>query len=485
MSPSPRSKEQDGHPNAKRRFEEALIRNGSIRNSKKWRCPHPSHPDQHPSLTFDYDQTGSYIRFKCWSGKGCTDTKEGREAILKELGLSWPDLYDKPLELTGSTKGSGVKVTSTTRYIYRDVSGEEVAVKTRYDKSDRSKTFRWDQPDGSPLPKGFRPPLYRVNDLVASKSDGRAVWLVEGERCVDDLVRQGITATTTPGGAAANWRDADTEYFRNLDVTISIDNDVPGYRYGLKALKALEPVANSVRVVKAAVPDEKADISDHLAARKPVDEMVLVTAAELKEGAGANQLHDGIGSDDDNPAQPVERYGLKPVDWPTFWANEPADMDWLIEPVVPVGRQVTIFAPAKMGKSLLSLDIAAAAASGRPILGGNALKEPISVIYVDMEMTEADLRERLEDFGYGPADDLSQLHYYSLPALPPLDSDEGGEVLQGLARLHGSQLVVIDTLARVVTGDENVADTYRDFYRHVISIVAKEREWLLDSVANT
>ena len=155
----------------------------------------------------------------------------------------------------------------------------------------------------------------------------------------------------------------------------------------------------------------------------------------------------------------------QPIDWAAFWSIEQTVEDWLIEPVIAAGRQTAIYSAAKTGKSLLALDIAAAAACGRSVLGYPA-RDPMTVMYVDLEMTEADLRERLSDLGYGPDDDLSRLVYYQLPAWPPLDGDLGGTVLTETALRHASVLVVIDTMARAVSGAEDSADTYRDFYRH-------------------
>ena len=114
------------------------------------------------------------------------------------------------------------------------------------------------------------------------------------------------------------------------------------------------------------------------------------------------------------------------------------------------------------GKSLLALDIVAAAATGRSVLGYPEC-EPISVLYLDLEMTLADLYERMSDLGYGENDDLKHLHYYQLPDLPPLDNEAGGEALMDLVRHHMADLVVIDTMSRVVSGKENDADTYRNF----------------------
>jgi hypothetical protein len=83
-----------------------------------------------------------------------------------------------------------------------------------------------------------------------------------------------------------------------------------------------------------------------------------------------------------------------------------------------------------------------------------------------MEMSEDDLRERLIDLGYGPSDDLSRLHYYSLPSLPPLDTRDGGDAVVALADHHNVVLVVVDTTSRVISGEENSADTFQALYRH-------------------
>jgi len=158
-------------------------------------------------------------------------------------------------------------------------------------------------------------------------------------------------------------------------------------------------------------------------------------------------------------------WGLRPIDWGKFWANEVADPEFIIEPLFAARRQTTIYSPAKTGKSLLVLDMVAAAVTGRSVLGLPA-RRPIRAIYLDLEMAEADLRERLSDLGYGPDDDLSGLLYFQLPNLPPLDTECGGIVLADAVAAHRAELVVVDTMARVVTGDENSSDTYRTFYRH-------------------
>jgi hypothetical protein len=124
-----------------------------------------------------------------------------------------------------------------------------------------------------------------------------------------------------------------------------------------------------------------------------------------------------------------------------------------------------MWATHKTGKSLVMLEGAAGAATGRAVFNNPPII-PIDVIYLDMEMTEDDLHDRLTEMGYSEDDDLSHLHYYLLPALPPLDTPEGGQAVIELVERHRAQLVVIDTMARVVKGEENSADTYRAFYRN-------------------
>lgn len=154
---------------------------------------------------------------------------------------------------------------------------------------------------------------------------------------------------------------------------------------------------------------------------------------------------------------------IAPLEWSSVWAAETSVEEWIVRPIVPAHRQVAIYSPAKVGKSLLALDVAASTATGRPTLG-RPVGEPRGVVYLDFEMTLADVRERLVDLGYGPSDDLSRLAYYQLPLLPPLDTPRGGETLEELLVEHQAELVVLDTMARVVDGDENDSGTYRDFY---------------------
>lgn len=167
----------------------------------------------------------------------------------------------------------------------------------------------------------------------------------------------------------------------------------------------------------------------------------------------------------DVPGSEVDR--LYPVvDWHELWTQTSDDPVWLCEPILEAGRVVALFSPAKTGKSLLSLEIAAALAAGRPVLGNRA-QAPLRVLYVDLENSREDLRERLSDLGYRPAD-LEHLRYLSFPSLPVLDSALGGGELLRVTRHHDARLIVLDTVSRIIGGEEDSADTFRALYRHAI-----------------
>lgn len=151
------------------------------------------------------------------------------------------------------------------------------------------------------------------------------------------------------------------------------------------------------------------------------------------------------------------------IDWPAFWTRDDHAAEWVYPDVLARARGHAFYAKQKSKKSLLMLWLAAQLSTGT---------EPIVVVYLDYEMTEADIRDRLEDMGYGPASDLSRLRYALLPTLPPLDTPNGGDALMVLLDAVQAEhpehhlVVVIDTIGRAVAGDEDPADTWRAFYRH-------------------
>lgn len=150
------------------------------------------------------------------------------------------------------------------------------------------------------------------------------------------------------------------------------------------------------------------------------------------------------------------------VEWADFWKRDRSEADYLLDEVIVRGRGHAIYAPHKAGKSLFTLWACVEILRTHPTT---------VVIYLDYEMTEDDLQERLEDMGHGPSSDLDRLRYWLLPTLPPLNTAHGSEqlleIVGAVAAEHPDHhiAVIIDTTSRAVSGEENDSGPYRDFYR--------------------
>lgn len=155
------------------------------------------------------------------------------------------------------------------------------------------------------------------------------------------------------------------------------------------------------------------------------------------------------------------------LDWPEVFARAPEDVEWVAHPVFEKGRLYSFFSPAKAGKSLLMLDVCAALATGKPVLG-QPQDTAHRVLYVDLENSPMDLVERLRDLDYQP-DELGRLCYLSFPTLPALDSRLGGEHLLACAMHYKADVVVIDTVSRMIAGGENDSDTFHALYRYAMA----------------
>lgn len=198
---------------------------------------------------------------------------------------------------------------------------------------------------------------------------------------------------------------------------------------------------------------------------EPVAEVYTLRAAPAIEESGDDVNQEDVADPDEE--QQVAAWideNLPVLDWHALWADTEED-EWIVEPLLPARRLVALYSPPKVGKSLLTLEVAAAISCGREVLGV-VPERPWRVLYVDFENDpKGDIRPRLQAMGYTP-DDLGNLRYLSFPTLAALDSEPGSLQLMAAVARHEAELVVIDTLSRSVAGEENDNDTWLKFYRH-------------------
>jgi hypothetical protein len=165
-------------------------------------------------------------------------------------------------------------------------------------------------------------------------------------------------------------------------------------------------------------------------------------------------------------AATVQMQGVEPLDWVELWNRDFDDIDWLIEPLIERGQSISLVGGAKAGKSLLTLECVAALATGRSVLGGPP-GPPLRVLYVDQENTPQDVYRRLSAMGYRP-EHLANLVYLSFANLPPLNTPAGAAALMSHVERHQSEVVVLDTISRMVVGEENSSDTWLELYRYTL-----------------
>ena len=176
--------------------------------------------------------------------------------------------------LTYSPNGNGTEAKIIATYDYADAEGKLLYQVVRYDPKD----FRQRKPDGAGgwvwNLKGIKPVLYRLPEVKKTITEGRTVYICEGERDCDNLAKIGLTATTNSGGAE-KWRTEYGEVLAGASVVIIPDRDAPGQRHAAKVDASLHGKAKSIKMLE--LPDRDGhqvkDVSDWLAASGTLSEL--------------------------------------------------------------------------------------------------------------------------------------------------------------------------------------------------------------------
>lgn len=150
---------------------------------------------------------------------------------------------------------------------------------------------------------------------------------------------------------------------------------------------------------------------------------------------------------------------------PLDWMNPPTNTAKTIIPtIINAGQIVSMVGQGGTGKSLLMFDIAMSLATGHSVLG-HPQAEPMSVLYIDMENPVGEVYTRRTNLGYHD-DSLKRLVYYHMPDLPALDTKSGGQFIEAMVGRHSPDLVIFDTISKLVAGEESKSDTWQDLYRY-------------------
>jgi hypothetical protein len=128
---------------------------------------------------------------------------------------------------------------------------------------------------------------------------------------------------------------------------------------------------------------------------------------------------------------------------------EPQEVEWLIEPYIPLGKLTIVEGDPDEGKSFAMLAIAAALTIGDGLPFGD-LAEPGNVILLSAEDGRADtIRPRLDSLGA----DIRRVFAVTVPLVL---NDKGFEQLEHLVKLREAKLVLFDPVFAYVGGQADI-----------------------------
>ena len=392
----------------------------------------PGHDDGSASLSV---AEGSDGRILVWCFAGCD-----AEAIVAALGLTLADLMPERREKELKPPREIV-----TTYDYRDGCGALLFQVVRYAPKD----FCQRRPDGNGgwiwNLDGVKPVPYRLTELLAAEPSS-LVFCVEGEKDADRLAGLGLLATTNAGGAGKCWPPEFAEFFRGRAAVVLPDNDEPGERHAESVARSLAGVAASVRVLNLPDIPAKGDVSDWINAGGTVEELERL-ARESPETTPA-------------AVPPLAKYDEVVPRLVRLSDVKPERVSWLWPGRIPFGKLTVLDGDPGLGKSTMTLDIAARLTTGSQFPDG-ANCEPASVVLLSAEDGLGDtIRPRLDAAGA----DLSRV-----VAVPVVVSPEGAEMLPNIAeylpqieetlRIVAARLLIVDPLMAYLGREIN---SYRD-----------------------
>lgn len=397
------------------------------KNSNGWQAKCPAHEDKKASLSISVKE-GKILLFDHAS---CPT-----EAILKAVGLKLKDLFLEP-------KAPPKKPAIIATHDYTDESGKLLFQTVRFDPKD----FRQRRPSGNGKwiwnLSGVRLVPYRLPAIMKEPS----IFIVEGEKDADNLWKIGLPTTCNPMGAG-KWREEWSKLFEGKEVFILPDLDEPGRKHAVDVGKKLYGHALRIKIIELPKKADVKDVSDWLShGGTEID--LLRLAKEAKEW-----LPPGI-----KPPKPV----LK-----TFTASDLEEMvfsepKWAIPGLLPEGLTILAGRP-KRGKSWMALDIAKAVSSGGKAFGKIDVERG-DALYLALEDNPRRLQNRLAQLKAPETKLPSRLHLVT--EFLPLQLGGMQTLLDWLDKHPKTQLVVIDTLGRILPSGKANSNQFVDDYQFI------------------
>lgn len=356
-------------------------------------------------------------------------------------------------------------------WCYRDAHGARLGYALRFDgrEGKQVRPLRW---GGSAWePQAFQEPRPLFNLHLLAQRPGTPVLVCEGEKAAEAAGKllPDLVAVTSPGGSKAAAK-ADWGPLHDRQVILWPDHDEPGAKYAERVAElARRAGAASIRRVEVPVDFPRAwDLADDPPAG--ADLPALLAGAVEVDGPGWE--HPTL------PMAPPEGPWIV-ADLQRWMREEPPQVRWLLEGLIPAGVPGVLAARSNAGKSMTALSIGLGLASGLGALGLPVSADAArGVVFVSLEDDDEEMHRRTrrglellaEDPRWTPqrAEALWSRFRVIFPdrrsgarfSLPD-QWKSIARVAQGIP--GGCGLIILDTLARLSEGDENSASEMRTF----------------------
>ena len=401
-----------------------------------WKACCPAHEDRNPSLSITDAEGLDKPLLHCHAG---CDWKD-----IIPLIPNWP--HEKTTEYHESPIAFGPDYINPRRYIYRNAQGQpQYMVERTFNGT--GKTFKQYAIKGENLKRGIEgiPRLpYRLPEIL----NHDVLYICEGEQAVDAMATYGYPATCNSGGAN-NWKAELNPYFKGKSVVIIPDNDDPGRKHALKVAEHLHETAATIIIANlCANLKDKADMVDWFQHNSSKIRKVHDIVSQIKPWKPGNTIET---IDPDKFI--TENYTAQ------AWLDKIMEpRDYLMGTLLCTTSRWMVYAPTGLGKTLFTMNMMAAMASGQKFLNWQPGRK-CRVMYIDGEMPAETFKERIvqvttlfgkdiELIGINRDDEASHNN-----EMPPLNTGEGVEWLKHKVKYTKPDAIAFDSIMCLLGGD--------------------------------
>jgi hypothetical protein len=249
---------------------------GAKRQGGRWVARCPAHDDRRESLSFADGHKGVVV--KCHAG--CTV-----EQITAAVGCAVKDLFPA----APSARAADGRIVA--EYPYRDEEGKLLFEVVRFEPKD----FRQRVPDPGARGgwrwslNGVRRVVFRLPECIRWLRDEPegTLFVCEGEKDVEAIIRAGGRATCNAGGAG-KWLPEYREQLAGWKrVVVVADKDEPGRKHARQVATCLAEPGREVRIVE--VPGEGKDAADYLERGGTLEGLLAVEGQRIVAPAESTQ----------------------------------------------------------------------------------------------------------------------------------------------------------------------------------------------------